>query len=552
MPPTQRESRHMPPILRGIAMIVLGAGAACGPHAAPTRAPSRPAIFGGWPVTNGALPAVGALGFRSSASGEPRLLCTASLIAPDLLLTAGHCLQSTEFDAKLPNSDATTHLVAAFGPGEDGGRLPSPSLAVASATYHPMLRRHPLGYADFGLVRLQEPVAAIEPLPILSTLPATLGALKQGQAEIVGFGRREDARFGRKFMAAAAIRRWTPSEAVVGGDGRDGCDGDSGAPALVAGGILGVISRGLQLECGHGGYVGLAADAACWLQREAGATLGDLHADCGTASPPIYDDDALAHIDLPALCRASLASMEVHGPDPATAGSTSGTAWGTTQMETLRAISLGLAITDCDHLVATLQTKTMLILDGLRIADLSPLAPLSNLRYLSLIGNRLEDLGPLRRLRQLRVLHTEGNDIKDWRATADLERGGLKVYGRRRQLSTYFNTTFLRLCQASATGAAGQAVAAIMSQLAASSCATANERLLAARSLYLNGSALSDLTALSGLEQLESLSLADNPVVDLSPLAGLESLKYLDLRGTAAHDLKPLAALMDQGLVVQQ
>ena len=60
-----------------------------------------------------------------------------------------------------------------------------------------------------------------------------------------------------------------------------------------------------------------------------------------------------------------------------------------------------------------LLTITELQLVKTQIADLTPLAGLTQLEELRLVGNQIEDLAPLARLLQLETLDLAGNQIKD-------------------------------------------------------------------------------------------------------------------------------------------
>ena len=61
--------------------------------------------------------------------------------------------------------------------------------------------------------------------------------------------------------------------------------------------------------------------------------------------------------------------------------------------------------------------------------------------------------------------------------------------------------------------------------------------------LDLRGTAVSDISVLSGLTSLRILNLRGTLVEDLSPLAGLQRLDILDVSGTWVHDLQPLTEL---------
>jgi Leucine-rich repeat (LRR) protein len=62
-------------------------------------------------------------------------------------------------------------------------------------------------------------------------------------------------------------------------------------------------------------------------------------------------------------------------------------------------------------------------------------------------------------------------------------------------------------------------------------------------SLNLLGTRISDLTPLSGLVNLHTLVLEATWVRDLQPIAGLVSLRHLDLQDTPVSDIAPLAHL---------
>src|SRR5438045_752915 len=55
--------------------------------------------------------------------------------------------------------------------------------------------------------------------------------------------------------------------------------------------------------------------------------------------------------------------------------------------------------------------------------------------------------------------------------------------------------------------------------------------------------AVSDLSPLAGLRQLEVIELPGAPVADLGPLAGLSRLRRLDVARSGVCDLAPLAGL---------
>jgi V8-like Glu-specific endopeptidase len=494
------------------------------------------AIFGGTPVAAGAWPGVVGLAERDDRTGAWHLVCTGTLVSPTVVVTAGHCLDGAHADA----------LRVYTGDGIEGG-LVSADIEVASLHTQPLLRAHPLGYADVGAVVLAAPLAGIEPVPMALTLAETRAlidapTLAPGVAgtalHLVGYGRREDDGHGVKSEVDARIERGTAHELVAGGDGRDACSGDSGAPAFVRaadGGwrLAAIVSRGLEIDCGPGSYLAVVADAACWLQRETGLAVADPEGRCA-GSVPDYPETELATLDVRRACerRTDLAP---------------------TQRETLDALLLAVGTDDCATAAKILDTARELDLDGYMLRDVSLLATLPHLETLSLRGNRIAKIAPLARLRTLMTLRIDGNDVLDIDALAPLEAHGTVIYGKRRQLWNHLATDFLGICRAAAPApAAARTVAALLWSLDTEDCDQANRRLLGLGNLRLAHRDLTDVSPLAGLGRLETLDLSGNPLADAAPLATLEGLRVLDLTGTGidAAGLAPLAGRIAQGLQV--
>lgn len=235
-----------------------------------TPAPETPwtPIYGGTTVADGEWSSAVAIVM-------PGTLCTGTLVAPRIVLTAAHCLVDNP-----PVGAMEIRL------GSDVNSVAVPRYGVARYGSHPMFCGTDTEVCkediwDYGYIELLQDVAGVQPTRPLTSQDAWDEAMQVGgTVTLVGYGLSDDGGdiTGIKREVDVPIVRFsgTGLEFQAGGDGRDSCQGDSGGPAFVtlaSGEVLlgGITSRGYS--CGKGGFYAIPYAALCWLSDETGVDL---------------------------------------------------------------------------------------------------------------------------------------------------------------------------------------------------------------------------------------------------------------------------------------
>jgi MYXO-CTERM domain-containing protein len=267
------------------------AGCGQGPGGFEATGTSASAIYGGVEDNDGQQNgAVVALEIGSATSFT---LCTGSLIAPNVVLTARHCVSALTATAMADVScadDGGSTNGADFGADQPldsirvyagtsiyQGETPS---ATASALYHPS--GSTLCNGDIALVVLTASITSVTPLAVRLAAPVTTGE----SVRVVGFGDNDDdvsigVRFRKDGLAVLAVGPTVSASSTALGSseielGESICEGDSGGPAIdeTTGAVVGVASRG-GTDCTQSyGHVFTSLEAFVPLFQQAFAAAG--------------------------------------------------------------------------------------------------------------------------------------------------------------------------------------------------------------------------------------------------------------------------------------
>lgn len=259
--------------MKALSVLVLSLSSAAVALTAPSAAFAsglEAPVVGGTPVRAGEWPDTVAV-LASNA------MCSGTLIAPDVVLTAGHCIE--------------THPKLVVVGSVDLAKPAGTAIAVKSATAYPSWRSS----YDVGVLVLDH-AAPAKPRAIASACTVKEHLAVGEKVHVVGFGLTTESGEGTNTrLHEAMIPIVDPTcyrdpycqssiapggEFTAGGDGVDACFGDSGGPIYIdtkAGpALIGVVSRGEAMigePCGGGGVYVRADAVVSWIQKTTGRKL---------------------------------------------------------------------------------------------------------------------------------------------------------------------------------------------------------------------------------------------------------------------------------------
>lgn len=249
-------------------------------------------ILGGSAITQGQFPTVVAIVVAQGSRG----MCTGTLVGPDLVLTAAHCISPSILGYSTQQQVTNETMVVFDGTNLQSGQFGATRSAAATIP-HPSFGSP--GDPDVGLIRLSQPITDRTPSRInLDPAKAPVGV----SVTMVGYGVTENGGGGRGMYLENKSSVSCAGTGASDGtflcfnqqDGTGKCSGDSGGPSFaningVADTVVGITSFGDQ-QCQYfGADMRVDASRSFLAQNAPDLLCGDdgyCAEECGVAGLP--------------------------------------------------------------------------------------------------------------------------------------------------------------------------------------------------------------------------------------------------------------------------
>lgn len=245
---------------------------------------SHATLIDGENVKPGGHPAVFGMIMNGSDSNgdESESVCTAFLVAPDLLLTAAHCLQHTYSISLIANG---TNLEKT----QKGTEVTSERFGGHPAFVSPNEDMSPVALqksrsTDIGYIVLRKAAAGVTPFPVHAITDSNSAMILSGlEVTLVGYGASRfqgmNADYGTSSMLVKKQGKKTisgirPNYAILMGEKNGALPGDSGGPEIAKiNGVTKVVGLNhgmLGIKKKYGATIGTLLTKAnlCWVERD--------------------------------------------------------------------------------------------------------------------------------------------------------------------------------------------------------------------------------------------------------------------------------------------
>lgn len=271
---------------------------------------------------SGGLLAGTVLEFGGSEYELKMLMCSSTLIAPDVVLTAAHCIDFSYYEqmSGMPFDDVdlvfSRHADLSEYSGMPGASWPTDAVFAWEAVGHPGFSMNTMGIGlsendDIALLFLEDAILNVEPA-LLPTRAEASSVAEGAIVDIVGWGQQTSDQTPPagtvmyKMAGQSVIGEVSDYEFQVGPDTNDvrKCHGDSGGPTFVevdGGGyrVVGVTSHAYDMtDCRETGGVDTRVDHYLeWIDQEMRSRCEDgtrVWCEVDGIIPPGFDAEAVA------------------------------------------------------------------------------------------------------------------------------------------------------------------------------------------------------------------------------------------------------------------